>query len=111
MAKTAKKIKYRNSQLPEELGQILSNADENDLKILIALMMAADENGEIPEDFSVSRALGVDKSDVAASVKFWRGAGIIEGVKSTTAPKAKKEIAEAPKEEKRKRVELSKKMK
>ena len=88
MAKSAKKIKYRNSQLPEDLGAILANADESDLKILIALMMAADENGEIPEDFSVSTALGVEKSDVAASVKFWRGAGIIEGVKSS-APKQK----------------------
>ena len=46
MAKTAKRIKYRNAQLPEDLGKILANADENDLKILIALMMVADENGE-----------------------------------------------------------------
>lgn len=100
MGKTAKRIKYRNSQLPEELGKILSNADENDLKILIALMMAADENGEIPEDFSVSGALGVEKADVAASVKFWRGAGIIEGTKSQSAARAKKEVAHTPKEEK-----------
>ena len=91
MGKTAKRIKYRNSNLPEELGQILSNADENDLKILIALMMAADENGEIPEDFSVSRALGVEKADVTASVKFWRGAGIIEGVKSAGTARPKRE--------------------
>lgn len=88
MAKTAKKIKYRNAQLPDNLGQILANADENDLKILIALMMSANENGEIPEDFSVSRALGVQKSDVTASVKFWRGAGIIEGG-AASAAKAK----------------------
>jgi DnaD/phage-associated family protein len=49
--------------------------------------MAADENGAIPEDFSVSRALGVDKADVTAAVKFWRGAGIIEGVSSASKTK------------------------
>ena len=99
MGKTAKKIKYRNSTLPEELGQILSNADENDLKILIALMMAADENGDIPEEFSVSRALGVEKSDVAASVKFWRGAGIIEGGGTASTKTKKKESVPAKKDE------------
>ena len=95
MAKNAKKIKYRNSNLPEDLGKILANADENDLKILIALMMAADENGEIPEDFSVSSALGVEKSDVAASVKFWRGAGIIDGSKAASQ-KSKSEQKASP---------------
>ncbi len=100
MAKRAKKIKYRNSQLPEDLGAILSNADENDLKILIALMMAADENGEIPEEFSVSKALGVERADVTASVKFWCGAGIIEGSKSvSTKPRAAAQRSEEKQEE------------
>ena len=103
MAKSAKKIKYRNSQLPSDLGEILSKADESDLKILIALMMAADENGEIPEDFSVSGALGVEKSDVTAAVKFWRGAGILEGSGKGSAPKTRtaQKSEEEPKEEKR----------
>ena len=97
MAKSAKKIKYRNSNLPEDLGKILANADENDLKILIALMMAADENGEIPESFSVSSALGLERADVAASVKFWRGAGIIEGSKSAaTKSRTEQKAACAP---------------
>ena len=42
MGRTAKNIlKYRGAELPENLSGILGNADENDLKILIALMMAA----------------------------------------------------------------------
>jgi len=89
MGKTAKRtIKYRNASIPENLGEVLANADENDLKILIALMMAADENGEVADDFSVEDALGFDKTSVAASLKFWRGAGVIGGAR-TTAAKAK----------------------
>ena len=78
MAKAAKKIKYIDGNLPEDLGVLLSKADESDLKILIALMMAADENGIVDEKFSVSTALGLEKTEVAASIKFWRGAGMIE---------------------------------
>ena len=85
MGKTAKKIiKYRNASIPQNLGEILSNADENDLKILVALMMAADENGEVADSFSVEDVLEIDKTSVAASVKFWRGAGVIGGAKSTS---------------------------
>ena len=74
---TKRTIKYRNASLPKNLDEVLANADENDLRILIALMMAADENGEVGEDFSVEEVLGLDKTSVDASVTFWRGAGII----------------------------------
>lgn len=91
MGKSTKKtIKYRNSNIPEDIADILGNADENDLKILVTLMMAADANGEVPEDFSVEDTLGLGKSEVAASLKFWRGAGIIGGKNSAGAGKPKK---------------------
>ena len=84
MGKAVKKIlKYGNGQLPDNLSEILSNADENDLKILITLMMAEDEKGEVAESFSVADTLGLEESAVAASLKFWRGAGIIGAAKST----------------------------
>ena len=86
MGKIAKRtIKYRNASLPENLGEVLANADENDLKILVALMMAADGNGEVADDFSVEEALGLDKASVDASLKFWRGAGVIGGARATSA--------------------------
>ena len=94
MGKSTKKtIKYRNSNIPKDIADILGNADENDLKILVTLMMAADTNGEISEDFSVEDTLGVSKAEVDASLKFWRGAGIIGG-SSSGAGRSKK--AEAP---------------
>ena len=94
MGKPAKKIiKYRNASLPQNLDEVLANADENDLKILIALMMAADENGEVGEDFSVEDVLGLDRTSVDASVKFWRGAGIIGGARTRSSAAAKSEAA------------------
>ena len=83
MGKPAKKIiKYRNASLPQNLDEVLANADDQDLKILVALMMAADQNGEVSEDISIEEVLGIDKTSVDASVKFWRGAGIIDGARS-----------------------------
>lgn len=78
MAKTMKKtIVYRNGRLPERLDEILGNADENDLRILVALMMAADEDGTVETEFDIGECLGLEKSEVDASLKFWRGAGMI----------------------------------
>ena len=109
MGKTAKKIKYIDGNLPERLGELLAKADESDLKILIALMMAADENGVVDESFSVSSALGLERTEVAAAVKFWRGAGFIETAGATDkAPKAdtaKKPDIHAKKEDNKRRVE------
>lgn len=85
MAKAAKKIKYMHGELPQELGAILAKADENDLKILISLLMAADAEGVVPESFSVSTALGLEKTDVAAAIKFWRGTGFIESATAKAA--------------------------
>ena len=98
MGKASKgKLKYRDSSLPENLAGILGNADENDLKILIALMMAANAEGELPDEALVSEALGIEKADVTAAIKFWRGAGIVDGA---AKKKDVKQTAEAlPKQE------------
>ncbi len=90
---TKKTVKYIRGQLPTELGEILSNADENDLKILIALLMAAGDDGELPEELSVGDLLGMSSAEVNASLKFWRGAGIVGGARAT-AKAAKSESVE-----------------
>ncbi len=92
------KIKYRYGQLPEGLCELLNNADEADMRILVALMMLADkEGGEVsPEE--LCEALRMDSSEVRASLKFWRGAGIVE---NASAKKAKAE-EQPPKVEKEK---------
>ncbi len=98
MGKSVKKtLKYGNAQLPKNLAEILSNADESDLKILIALLMAADANGEVAEDFSLGETLGIDEATVNASLKFWRGAGIIGAAKGTAKPQKAEETKTAEK--------------
>lgn len=78
-----KKLKYINGELPENIEEILSNADEQDLRILALLLMKADENGEVGEEFSVEDTLKLSKGEVDASVKFWRGAGVLGSVRAS----------------------------
>ncbi len=83
-------LKYKNGQVPENLGELLANADEQDLRILVALIMSADENGTVSEEISLGDMLGLEKPEVDASLKFWRGAGIIGAQRSTKTAKTKK---------------------
>lgn len=72
-----KKIKYIKGNIPDNIADILSNADEQDLKILALLLMAADSDGEVDDSFSCEKMLAISRSEVDASLKFWRGAGVI----------------------------------
>ena len=77
MGKTTKlTIQYRLGNLPEQLGTLLENADETDLRILVALQMLADENGAAPTG-ELASLLGISEGEVSASLKFWRGAGVL----------------------------------
>ena len=72
-----KKINYINGNIPENISEILANSDEQDLKILTLLLMAANEGGEVDDSFAIEEILGISRSELDASVKFWRGAGVI----------------------------------
>lgn len=76
-------LKYKNGSLPENLAELLANADEQDLRILITLMMAADADGKIDEGFSLTDALGLEKPEIDASLKYWKGAGLISASRAT----------------------------
>ena len=82
-----KKIKYINGEMPADIASILANADEDDLRILVLMQMLADSNGEVREDVSIENILDIPSVKVDASLKFWRGAGII-GVARSTKKKA-----------------------
>lgn len=100
------KLKYRHGKLPEELDGLLSKADDVDLKVLVTLsMLAKKETGEADVG-AVCTVLKMDLGDVKASLKFWRGAGVVcdvtersveadteAGVKATEEPKGKKPAA------------------
>ena len=78
-----KKIKYINGNLPDNIASILANADEQDLKILTLLLMSADSNGEVSDDLAIGDILKISSDAVDASLKFWRGAGIIGASRAT----------------------------
>lgn len=82
MGVMAKKIKYIDGNLPDNISELLSNADEQDLRIMTLLLMSADRSGDLPDGFSAEEILGLSKSEVDASLKFWQGAGVIGTVRS-----------------------------
>jgi hypothetical protein len=61
-------LKYINGQMPDNISELLQNADEQDMRILIALMMAADENGEVNAEFSLADTLGLETPEIDASL-------------------------------------------
>ena len=80
--------KYKNGELPAGLIELVTKADETDLAILIATLMLS-EGGKAVFPSELSEKLSLDKKEVSASLKFWRGAGIIENadaVKSESTP-------------------------
>lgn len=101
MGKTAKNvILCRNGNLPERLSDILSNADENDLRILVTLMMSADADGYTCSENEVSSLLELDRAEVNASLKFWRGAGLISSKRAESKKTEKTEQTEKTGKEK-----------
>lgn len=94
MGKTSKiAIKYRYGNLPEHLGEMLRNADETDLRILVAVMMMADADGVVTSVSVLPERLGMEQTEVDASLKFWRGAGVIG---APSAGRAKKTVDATP---------------
>ena len=76
-------LKYINGETPENLAELLANADEQDLRILIALMMTADAEGEVEDTAKLTGLLGLELPEIEASVKFWKGAGIVAVAKGS----------------------------
>ena len=70
-------LKYREGKLPSELGKVLSNADESELKLLIALLLSADGEGKVEATDDLARTVGMERDEMDAALQFWRGAGMI----------------------------------
>ena len=72
-----RKINYINGNIPTNISEILNNSDELDLKILTVLLMAANRDGEIDDSLAIDEMLGISSAELDASIKFWRGAGVV----------------------------------
>ncbi|MBQ9086348.1 MAG: DnaD domain protein [Clostridia bacterium] len=92
-------IHYEKGVLTDETAGLLGNADENDLRILVALLMLVDPNTAIASTSELAEKLGIAQAEVDASLKFWRGAGVLSAAGNKNAGKAsaKEGRTESPK--------------
>ena len=74
MGKTSKF--YLNSQADrEKIAKYIKDADENDLRVLSGVALLAVEDGI--QAVELEQLLSIDISDINASLKYWRGTGIV----------------------------------
>ncbi len=79
MAKSTKiTVVYGENGLPEHFDALLKNADEVDLRVLISVLMLSRQSGDVLDVKGLPEALNMEKSELDASLKFWRGAGILK---------------------------------
>ena len=99
MGKTTKlTVRDYDGALPTNLPELLDNADEGDLRLLVAaLLLARRGNGTLSAG-DLLEATGLEMSEVEASLKFWRGAGVLCSARSGKGKESPKTI-EAPKTE------------
>lgn len=80
------KLKYRHGKLPEDMEALLRSADETDLRVLLTLsLLAKKTTGEARLD-DIAASSGIDAADVRASLKFWRGAGVVGDAEESEGP-------------------------
>lgn len=82
------KIKYRLGALPADLSGAFDNADPVDMKVLAVLLMLCDGEG-VASVSDACDALSIEPSELSASLKFWRGAGVIENLRGVSAENGK----------------------
>ena len=82
------KIKYRLGALPADLSGAFDNADPVDMKVLAVLLMLCDGEG-VTSVSDACDALSIEPSELSASLKFWRGAGVIENLRGVSAENGK----------------------
>lgn len=70
-------LQYRDGVLPEHWAELSRNADETDLRILTAVLMLADRESGAASVSSLAESMELTQAEVDASLKFWRGAGIL----------------------------------
>ena len=83
---------YKNKKLKADVLESVKNADEEDLRVLLAtvLLESTSEDGEVKTG-DICEALGIGEEEFAASLKYWRGAGLLAVPKKKTAEKEKEE--------------------
>lgn len=88
-------IKYKETK-PEKLFEALNQADEDDLKVLLAAIFLENEQSEV-QTSEICKGADIDEATFGASLKFWRGAGIMSTKRASKKDTEKPQENEAPK--------------
>lgn len=70
-------LRYGGGDLPEHLGELLNNADEVELRLLIGLLLSADEDGTVELTDGLAAVLGMERTEAEGALRFWKGAGVL----------------------------------
>ena len=74
---TKLQICYERGSLSDQMVSLLIEADEGDLRVLSALLLLADKQTGIVSVADLPSVLNLSQAEVDASIKFWRGAGVV----------------------------------
>lgn len=96
-------LRVPENDLPENLSELLCDADEGDLRLLIAAMLLARKEGGTIDVSALGTLAGLDQTEVDASLKFWRGAGILGPARSKRGGEPKGTTREREEKEKEKK--------
>ncbi len=73
--------KYRDKEI-DVVFEALKNADEDDLRVLAAIVMLESRDGAA-EAKTLCEGLAISEEELAASLKYWKGAGLASTKKSS----------------------------
>lgn len=82
---------YERGSLSDQMASLLLEADEEDLRVLSAILLLADKQTGIASVTELSSALNLSQAEVDASIKFWRGAGVVSAVGAKQSGKTSEE--------------------
>ncbi len=77
-------------ELPREITAHLSSASESDIKVILYLYSEFPLGFEKSDEAKIAYELSLSGEEVASSIAFWRGAGILKNAKSVKKSKEEK---------------------
>ena len=91
------KLKDRHGKLPEDMSTLLRSADDTDVRVLLTLSLLARKTTGEAKIEEIAAFSGIELSDVKASLKFWRGAGVVGDAEEGAEPEKEEHTEEIKK--------------
>ncbi|MBQ8344821.1 MAG: DnaD domain protein [Clostridia bacterium] len=85
-----------DGSVPEHLGDLLSNADETELHLLIGLLLSADREGNAELTEELLERLGMERTVAEGAVRYWKGAGLLANATKAGSSKKSTDSAKIP---------------